>query len=400
MKSIALGTFSICLLIVLSTMASASDVQLTGELRAEFRYFPDEGAYPGLSDRNSSVAVEFETFTPLEGRDSFRVTGFARWDENDDERTHVDFREFKWHKVERDWELTLGVDQVFWGVTETVHLVNIINQTDFVESPDGEEFFGQPMAKLSFIRDWGDIDLFVLPGFRERSFPGEGGRPGSGFRVSTDDVIYESGSKENHVDAAMRWSASVASWDLGVSYFYGTSREPRFDIDDITITDDGLVEFVPIYDIIHQTSVDVQSTFDAWLWKLEAIYRRGWGDDFFASAAGFEYTFFDVGRSGFDVGVISEYLYDERDDQVVTENDVSLGVRLALNDINSTEFLAAFVQDLDRDSNYFYVEASRRIGNQFTLSVEARGVGQVEASDFLQVYEQDDFLQLELSWFF
>jgi len=34
--------------------------------------------------------------------------------------------------VADDWELTTGVSKVYWGVMEAVHLVDIINQTDFV----------------------------------------------------------------------------------------------------------------------------------------------------------------------------------------------------------------------------------------------------------------------------
>jgi len=389
------------LLWLLPSVVIAAEPDITGYAGFEYRYFEQQGPRPALPQHNLSLSGEVAFYQPLDnGRDSVRATFFGRVDENDDERSHADIRELKWHKVTRDWELTLGIDQVFWGVTETVHLVNIINQTDLVESPDGEEFLGQPMAKLSVIRDWGYLDLFVLPGFRERTFAGEDGRPGSAFRVSNTDAIYDASDEESHVDFALRWSDSIDAWDLGLSYFYGTSREPRFSAKAVQLDDSGLLEFVPIYDLIHQTGLDVQGTFDAWLWKLETIYRSGWGADFVAGAAGFEYTLFDLGESGIDIGVISEYLFDERDEWVITDNDLSLGMRLTLNDINSTEFLAAFVQDLGRDSNYYYIEASRRVGNAFTVSLEARGVGSADRNDLLRLYEPDDFIQLELNYFF
>jgi hypothetical protein len=302
--------------------------------------------------------------------------------------------------VERDWELTLGVDRVFWGVTETVHLVNIINQQDLVENPDGEDLLGQPMANLTLIRDWGVLDLFLLPYFRERTFPGEDGRPGSNIVVSDSEVEYDSSAEEWHTDAAIRWSDSIGDWDLGAAYFYGTSREPRFDPDLYEISGRGIVELIPIYDIIHQLGVDIQGTFDAWLWKLEAIYRDGQDGEVFAGAAGFEYTFFDISSSGIDLGVLSEYLYDDRDFNVTPDEYISLGVRLTFNDINSTDFLTAFVHDPDNRSHYYYVEASRRLGDAFRLSLEARGVGNLDEDDPLQVYDGDNYLQLELSYFF
>lgn len=377
------------------------DTQLSGYLSGEYRHFDESGSRPGLYRSNLSFATEPELYYPLpDSRDSLRFTAFYRWDEHDDERTHGDIRELEWHKVERDWELTLGVSQVFWGVTETVHLVNIINQLDFVESPDGESLLGQPMVNLALIRDWGTVNLFLLPYFRERTFPGIDGRPGSGIVINSDEAIYESGAEEWHTDVAIRWSNSIDAWDLGASYFYGTAREPRFDPEFYTVSRGDVVELIPIYEIIHQGGVDIQGTFDAWLLKLEAIYREGQGDNFIAGATGFEYTFFDVAGSGTDIGILSEYLYDDRDFSVATDNDLSLGMRFTLNDINSTDLLAAFVQDLDNQSYYFYVEASRRIGNSFRLAFEARGVGNTADDDPLQVYDGDNYLQLELSFYF
>ena len=79
-----------------------------------------------------------------------------------------------------DWELRLGIGKVFWGVTESRHLVDTINQSDGVEDIDGEAKLAQPMATLSWIRDWGVVELLVLPYFRERTFAGVEGRPRQG----------------------------------------------------------------------------------------------------------------------------------------------------------------------------------------------------------------------------
>ena len=144
----------------------------------------------------------------------------------------------------------------------------------------------------------------------------------------------------------------------------------------------------------------MQGTFDAWLWKLEAIYRDGQDDAFFAGAVGLEYTFFDISGHGIDIGLVTEYLYDERNFFISTDNDLSLGMRLTLNDIDSTEFLAAVVQDLDNQSRYFFVEASRRIGDSFKLSVEARGINNVAEGDPLHFYDGDNFVQVELAYYF
>ena len=379
-------------------------VQVSGDVSGEYRYFVDDGDRPGLADHSVSLAAELEFYYPLaDSDDSLTFTPFYRWDQHDDDRTHADIRELNWQKVTRDWELTIGISRVFWGVTETVHVVNIINQVDLAESPDEEDLLGQPMVNLTLVRDWGSLDLFVLPYFRERIFPGPNGRPGTNPAISNSKASYESGAEQWHTDFAVRWSDSVDNWDMGVYQFYGTSREPRVDPAFVDIKPDGQVELVPIYDIINQTGVDLQGTFDAWLLKLEAIYRAGPQDNFFAGAAGFEYTFFDIAASGADIGIISEYLFDNRALLVAGQNDdddISVGLRLALNDIDSTELVAAVVQDVDDHSRYIYVEASRRLGNAFKLSVEARGVNNVASDNPLHIYENENYLQLELGYYF
>jgi hypothetical protein len=380
---------------------SLENVQLSGNVSGEYRHFVDPGSRPGLASNNVSFSTEPELYYPLENsRDSVRFTAFYRWDENDKERTHGDIRELKWHKVSRDWELTVGFDRVFWGVTETVHLVNIINQIDFVEDVDGEDFLGQPMIDLTLIRDWGTIDLFILPYFRERTFPGPDGRPPSGVLVSSGTAIYESSAEQWHTDFAVRWANSIGDWDIGAYHFYGTTREPLLDQAVFEINGNGEPELIPIYDIIHQTGLDIQGTFDAWLLKLEAINRSGQDGSFFASALGFEYTFFDIAGFGYDIGIVTEYLHDARDVIISTDDDISLGVRLTLNDISSTDLLAAVVHDLNNDSRYFFVEASRRLGDAFKLSVEVRGVSNVAEDDPLIVFEDDNYIQLELGYFF
>jgi hypothetical protein len=48
---------------------------------------------------------------------------YLRWDAADDERNLVDFREAYWALAGDGYELLVGVTTVFWGVTESVHLV-------------------------------------------------------------------------------------------------------------------------------------------------------------------------------------------------------------------------------------------------------------------------------------
>ena len=121
----------------------ALDIDVEGNVELELRHHPNEARHEDMEQDFASLAGEFELglFSPS-GRHALIVKPFARYDQHDHERSHVDLREGKYRYVNGLFEATIGVDKEFWGVTEFLHLVDIINQTDNVESIDGEQKLG------------------------------------------------------------------------------------------------------------------------------------------------------------------------------------------------------------------------------------------------------------------
>jgi len=372
----------------------AAHGEWSGDITFESRHFYHTATSDEQSDNNNSLSSELEFYHEFNPSLRFIFTPFFRVDESDSERTHVDVREFNVLLLSDNWDLRVGVGKVFWGTTESQHLVDIINQTDLVESTDGEEKLGQPMVHLSTVRDWGVVDLFVLPGFRERTFAGREGRLRTGLHVDTDDPIYESSSKEHRIDAALRWSHTLGVVDIGLSHFSGTSRDPRF-----SLRSDNRA-LVPIYDVIDQTGVDLQLTLESWLLKLEAITRSGQQERFSAVASGFEYTFVGIAGSSADLGVVGEYLFDDRGSAQPFANDVFIGFRYTANDVQSTEALAGFIIDADTHARVFSLEASRRIGDHFVLNIEAQAFSNIDTADPLVAFVNDDYIELRLGYHF
>lgn len=388
--------FAITVLMALGgfgTHASASE--WSGFVAGEYAYFP-QSALDGqqFDQHNLSFFAEPEFYHSWGNEHSLTFVPFIRWDQHDSQRSHLDVRELIWTHAAEQWDIRAGIGKVFWGVTESQHLVDIINQSDLVENIDGEDKLGQPMINLTLLQDWGMLDLFVLPGFRERSFAGKDGRFRSSPEID-DHTVYESGAKQKHVDYALRWSQTFDDWDVGLSHFYGTSREPRIIP---TVTPNGLV-LVPFYDIINQTGIDVQATLDAWLWKVEVVHRSGQGETFNAFTGGFEYSFVGVFDSSADLGVIAEYLYDDRGSSAATpfENDIFIGARLGMNDAASSELLLGVISDLNQNTRFYSLEASRRIERSWVISVEARFISAEDNNDPLFYIRQDDSIKLELA---
>lgn len=366
----------------------------SGEVGFELRSFSNDPLDPVQHDSNASLYLQPGYYHDWDDdKQRFAFTPFLRVDQGDPERSHFDLREIFWRKSFSTMELSVGLKKVFWGVTESAHLVDIINQTDAVENVDTEDKLGQPMINLTFLRDWGTVDLFVLPWFRERTFSGREGRLRLPFYVDESQPRYESSAREKHIDAAIRWSHYFGDWDIGLAHFSGTSREPT-----LLFVSAGVV--VPYYEQIEQTSIDLQVTKGDWLWKLESFNRTGQGPSFQAMAAGFEYTLVGLFGTAIDLGLIAEYLRDNRPAPTLSDRDLSTGFRLGFNDVQSTQLLAFAGIDLDNHERFVSIEGSRRIGQSWRLNLEARFFSNTRPGSLLHSLRQDDYLELSLARFF
>ena len=387
-----------CLFTVVAQDDESRYQEFSLEIEGSNRYFFSDGLYPGQEQNNLSVSFQPEYLMEWkEGVHSIKFVGFARLDQHDNRRTHLDLRELYWQTYNDDLDFSLGFKKVFWGKTESAHLVDIINQTDAVESFDGEAKLGELMAHLTFPTSVGTMELFYMPMFRKRVFPGRKGRlrPGdaSDFVIDSRDFAFQADDGRWSPSLAARLSNYVGVLDFGVSYFHGTGREP-------IITD--FQTFNSVYGIINQVGVDLQVTTGSLLLKLESIYRANQFQDIFALAGGFEYTFGNVGGSGLDIGILGEYLYDDRDDLALNglQSDVFSGLRLGFNDVQDTQVLMGAILDVNRSTDLYFIESSRRIGKSWKGVIEARIFDNVDPSEFTFFLREDSFIQAAITKYF
>lgn len=392
-------TLGLLALFLLGGTAPVIAHDLSGFMTVEGRLFANRPLAADQKKDNAALVLQPEYYHDWENGLRLTMSPFLRLDSADSQRNHFDIRELNILWPAENWEVRAGIGKIFWGATEFVHLVDIINQTDGIEGIDGEDKLGQPMVKLSLPRDWGTMDFFVLPGFRERTFPGNKGRLRTGLTVDVDRAAYENAAAENHWDFAARYSHSIAGLDFGISHFRGIDREPQL----LTgLNNSGQPILIPYYVRTNQTGLDLQLATGRWLWKFEGLHRTGQGDDFFAGTGGLEYTLFDIFERGYDLGIIGELVRDSRGELATTamENDVMFGLRLALNNAASTEILIGLAQDLDSAARIITLEAGHRLTDNLKLHIEAGLFLDAPIDDLLYNLRDDDYLKLEMAWYF
>lgn len=396
----------LCILAICGSLPSFALGSWEAELGAQWRGFLEKGDQ-GQSRSHLSLSSELGFETEVLGGDA-ELLVFGRLDQRDPNRSHADVREAYWQFVGDEWSLRAGVSKVFWGVTESSHLVDVINQTDALESVDGEDKLGQPMVKLSSEKDWGTIDLFWLPYFREREFASVDGRLRPPTLVDNSDPQYESGAEEAHSDVAIRYSHYIDELEFAVSHFSGTGRAPKL------LFNGSFSEprFIPYYEQIDQTGLELQYIYDAWLLKFEGITNQGIDRRYSAAVAGLEYTQVGIFDTFADLGWLVEYLFDDRQDDptVFFEKDVFLGWRYAFNDADSSEILAGVIYDPETDEQVYSLELSQRLADDLKVFVEAwmfEGADDMPPNSLIPAIDNktaflqsEDFIQLELVKYF
>ncbi|MCK4675276.1 MAG: hypothetical protein KAT61_05135 [Gammaproteobacteria bacterium] len=402
----------IVLTIIAATLSNnTQSAEFSGYIGGQTRNFfedPDR-ANPEQHNNYLSAVAEPDFFHEWDdGSQNIEIKLFYREDQYDENRSHGDIRELSWTGVYEAWEVRAGISKVYWGVTETQHLVDIINQTDLVENVDGEDKLGQPMIRASTERDWGTLDFFILPGFRERTFAGAEGRPRPNVIIDTDrDADYDFSSGKDHIDFAARYSHYIDEWEFGLTVFNGVSREPTNFIPVAFDSFGNPTIIFPGYSLINQIGLDGQAFFGDWTWKLEATntqLRSGdrKGTNSFRSVGGFEYTLVGFSDSSTDLGFVVEYHYSDKRiyTQTIFDNDLATALRFVFNDAQSSEILAGITTDADTQTFASFIEASRRLGESWTLEAQIRTFHGTKENRPLYSFRFDDFAQIDLNFHF
>jgi len=366
--------------------------EIIGELSFDNRYFFNVGLQEQKKN-HTSFSFSPEIFIDDSNR-IFHFKAKLRKDGEDSGRNLNDIQELYLINILEDKEIKFGVSKEFWGVTETSHRVDIINQTDFTEGFDGEEKLGQPMIKISLERQWGLLDIYALFGFRERNFSGKKGRLRLPISINEKGSLYSSSSKNKRVDFAVRWSNYYDDFDIAISHFSGTSREPRF-----LPSANKINELVPVYEVIDQTGLEIQYLLDSLAIKGEVISRSGQGERFTAATYGFEYTQVGVFQTRIDLGWVVEFNHDDR----LESSPFVVGTRFSFNDIYDSQILSGIIFNDKSKEVGFLLEASRRIGECCLLSLEGVYFDDTDEDNgqkkLFQAFKEDDFLRAEFIYY-
>lgn len=302
--------------------------------------------------------------------------------------------------ISDNWEIKVGFDTVFWGVMELNHVVDIVNQSDYLSGFHGEKKLGQPMVAHSWIFDEGVfnegiLETYLLLGSVHREFLEEDDRLSGGVEVDESLAVYESRREDRRIDAAVRWSQTLNVFDYSLSYFEGNTRQPVLSF----VPNAG--QFVPLYDVVHRYALEAQVTLDHIILKAEAVKQQSELNPYRAWSSGFEYTQGGLWGSRFDVGYLLEYSHDNRSSESsVFQNDVFAGIRLTHNNTQASEWIVGISQDLDSGGKIIRTQFESRITEKWFLEIDSWIFTRTDSRDALFSIKDDSYIELAFTYYF
>ena len=388
MISCLIRSFAAVLLIVQPAFAG----EVNGTLSSRLDFFPDHA--DGTISEGRSAEVKIDAFHDFE--DSRIVAELiGRVDEKDSGRRITESRQAYIRTPVAGFDFFIGNRQEFWGKAESKNVVDVINQSDAASNEGQSAKLGAPSISAERYLDIGDLQLWYIAGFREKTFNDSDAHPSSGLPVSTAQFVRKDGKDAD--DFAARLSSFLGDWDIAGSVFYGTAREPI-----LSVVNDGTA-LNPYYALQKSVGLEAQYTGDATLLKWESLHGtqsslQG-SHDFAAAVAGVEYTYYGAFETVWDIGLIGEIQHDDRPQSAANQFGVA-GVRLIFNDVADSNILFLASADRKVDQSRVSFEASRRINDYTSMKLSTQFYNARTPSKAFGTLADDDAVTLTLNMFF
>ncbi|GLR76780.1 hypothetical protein [Aliivibrio sifiae] len=295
------------------------------------------------------------------------------------------------------YQIDVGYDLIYWGVTEGINVINIINQRDQIRDYFQKQGLGQSMVAVSYFEDSVTVDGYILPRFEELNYGGTQRPWGLGLPVDASQSTYESSKGKNHTDYAARISGMLDDLEFGFVYFNGTYRQPIYKVD-------GEIEnLAPHYVLGNTFGLDAQYIMDSNIYKFELGYfKPNSYDSYVSTTFGVERT---LGSSWFGEGestVYAEYYYDSRQDDntVAFQNDIFLAYKYTTYNVYDLETTIGGIIDTQYGGVIGTLEITGKLTNNIKVSVELIYFNSSDPNDALFYSNDFDQLSFNAHWYF
>ncbi|MFT7681744.1 MAG: hypothetical protein ACI935_001212 [Moritella dasanensis] len=353
------------------------------------RYFQEENI--NNSD-DSSLFLKIEAELEADyNQIEFRGKLFSSLDQHDDKRNYLDVRQSALSYRVNEVTLSGGVNTFFWGVSETINILNTLNQIDFRESIDGKAKMGQTFVALDYEQNSNTTQILYLPDFRAIDYPD---RPSPSIKIN-DAAFFESGADNG--DFAIRSNWALDETEFSIAYFNGTRRDP------LLLPTANFTSLTPYYIKTEYFAFDgIVFIHDVTL-KAEVKVGEELNERYYAHNIGVEYSYYPDSDIIQNIVWVAEHLLDDRKEQAETigQNDIFFGAKVDAGELNEFNIRAILGIDLDNQSKYVDLSLAYRINDHLNINFKSNQFVDISGEDSrLALIKDEDFTEVNLHYAF
>ena len=384
-----------CVLLV--SVLMADDAEYKGSIGIEasrlYHDVPDK--------RSSTMALHLE----LDWKKSFENAQFAIklkavMDRDDKERRYVEFNDFYYKYKFEQSDFQIGRSTRFWGALEFYNHTDVFNTKDWLNDPlDFDNKIGA--WNVSYTKYFGDDEFSIIIKLHEEKQRMQDTRSMYHFYpLPYDDDLLTQQSR-NRPSVFIKYSGSSEDIQLDYSFIYENGYdEQRY----ITLIDGKLRQNAYLVNKLLGYATLVSGST---IYKTELSYTisdNEYVSDYAQLGIGLEHTL-----SGFweqrDLGLLAEYYrYVSRDDTKLGAkefgklfaNDLILGFRLSMNDVEGSEIKGGMDVDFDNQEKLFFLSYDTRVFDTYTLEFSYHHLSPKSDSFFQEL----DSVRVEFAYHF
>ncbi|HIP60611.1 MAG TPA: hypothetical protein EYH01_09315 [Campylobacterales bacterium] len=348
--------------------------------------------------RDNALALRFEMEVKKEVGDGVFVAYVKKvFDKDDKERRYIDFNDLYYQHNFEDSDILIGRNTRFWGALEFYNLTDVFNTKDFLDDPfDYDSKLGSWNIAYTKYLDNSEISLIVkLHEEKQRIQDSES--VNNFFPLPFDDDL-KTQKDENRPTLFLKYSGSgdEVQVDYGLVYQNGYDAQRYISMENGTLRQNAYIvnKLMGYATYIHEDTI----------YKTELAYAISDDDkvsDYGELGVGLEHTLYGFWDKR-DLGLLAEYYrYEAKDDDKVDfskffADDLTLGFRLSMNDLSSSQVLGGLDIDLDTKEKIFFVEYDTRVWEKYKLKASFTHLAPEEGS----VFEELDKVKLEFGYYF
>ena len=378
------------------------DIEYKGNMAIETAYFNHD--IDNKRDNQSAMRFEIEGKYQFKENQKFVAKLKAIYDTNDNKRRYWSFTDLYFQHDFDKWNFLIGKNTRFWGAMEFYNQSDTFNTKDWLDNPfDYDSKIGS--WNIAFNRFFDNSEFSLIVKLNEEKQP-----------------MQESRSIYNFVPYRYNETLDIDSGDVPTIYLKYSSSIDEYQIDYSVIYQNGydeqrylipkLTKDINISMQQHAYTVDKFMGFGTMvkgdtLYKTELAYTSSHDNkvsDYAQGSIGLEHTLYGVYEK-MDLGIIAEYYkyktfqtkrYNAKSFGQLFDDDLTVGLRLALNDIESSEILAGLVVDRHNKEKILSVDYDTRIDDKYKLKVSFQHFDAKQDSSF----SDGSTIRAELRYYF